>query len=142
MNTKKRQPVTRWAKGAPVLAPRDFDLNIEKVLDGWDVSHAIREIIANALDESVLTSTEIPEIVQRGSRRWVIRDFGRGLRYQHLTQKENPEKRRRARDIVGRFGVGLKDALAVLDRRSVRVEICRLTTRSIWFTSQRRGSPT
>lgn len=124
MNLKKRQPATKRVKGASVLAPRDFDLNIEKVLDGWDVSHAIREIIANALDESVLTSTKLPEIVQRGPRHWIIRDFGRGLRYQHLTQKENPEKRRRARDIVGRFGVGLKDALAVLDRRSVGVEIC------------------
>jgi hypothetical protein len=124
MNTKKRQSVTKGAKKVVIQSARDFDLNIEKVLDGWDVSHAIREIIANALDESVLTSTEIPEIVQRGSRRWVIRDFGRGLRYQHLTQKENPEKRRRARDIVGRFGVGLKDALAVLDRRSIRVDIC------------------
>ena len=28
-----------------------FDLNIEKVLDHWGVEHAIREIIANALDE-------------------------------------------------------------------------------------------
>jgi len=123
MVAKKRQIARVRTKRTPVLSLRDFDLNIEKVLDGWDVSHAVREIIANALDESVLTSTEIPEIFQRGSRHWVIRDFGRGLRYQHLTQKENPEKRRRARDIVGRFGVGLKDALAVLDRRSVRVEI-------------------
>jgi hypothetical protein len=123
MNTEQRGSVSKDAKEVAVLATGDFDLNIEKVLDGWEVSDAIREIIANALDESVLTSTEIPEIVQRGSNCWVIRDFGRGLRYQHLTQKENEEKTRRARDIVGRFGVGLKDALAVLDRRSVRVKI-------------------
>jgi hypothetical protein len=123
MNIKTRRPVTKRAKKVVAVTARHFDLNIEKVLDGWEVSHAIREIIANALDESVLTSTKIPEIVQRGSDRWVIRDLGRGLRYQHLTQNENTEKRRREREMIGRFGVGLKDALAVLDRRSVRVQI-------------------
>jgi hypothetical protein len=123
MSTQNQRSVLKRAKGVGVPPPRDFDLNIEKVLDGWEVSHAIREIIANALDESVLTSTEIPEIVQRGSDRWVIRDFGRGLRYQHFTQRQNEEKNQRPRGIVGRFGVGLKDALGVLDDRSVRVQI-------------------
>ena len=41
---------------------RKFDLNIEKILDNWDVYHAIREIIANALDEQVLTRTPDVEI--------------------------------------------------------------------------------
>lgn len=27
---------------------REFDLNIEKILENWEVYHAIREIIANA----------------------------------------------------------------------------------------------
>lgn len=35
-----------------------FDLNIEKVLEHWGVEHAIREIIANALDEMTLTGTK------------------------------------------------------------------------------------
>jgi hypothetical protein len=34
--------------------PRNFDLNIEKILEGWKAKHAIREVIANALDEQVL----------------------------------------------------------------------------------------
>lgn len=34
-----------------------FDLNIEEVLDHWDVEHGIREIIANALDEQLLTAS-------------------------------------------------------------------------------------
>ena len=34
---------------------REFDLNIEKILENWEVYHAIREIIANALDEQILT---------------------------------------------------------------------------------------
>ena len=37
--------------------PRLFDLNIEEVLDHWEVEHAIREVIANALDEQVLSGT-------------------------------------------------------------------------------------
>ena len=31
--------------------PSLFDLNVEKILDHWDVPEAIREVIANALDE-------------------------------------------------------------------------------------------
>lgn len=35
-----------------------YNLYIEKVLDNWDVEHAVREIIANALDEQKLTNTQ------------------------------------------------------------------------------------
>jgi hypothetical protein len=28
---------------------REFDLNIERVLENWAVAHALREVIANAL---------------------------------------------------------------------------------------------
>jgi hypothetical protein len=33
---------------------RNFDLNIEKVLEGWETCHAIRELVSNALDEQML----------------------------------------------------------------------------------------
>jgi len=102
---------------------RDFDLNIEKVLEGWSISHAIREIIANALDERALTNTASVEIARLRRGTWRIRDYGRGLRHGHLTQNESPEKMQREREVIGRFGVGLKDALAVLDRRDVRVSL-------------------
>ncbi len=102
--------------------PALFDLNVEKILDHWDVPEALREIIANALDEQALSGTAEPEIVKRKDG-WHIRDFGRGLRYQHLTQNENPEKRRRAELVVGKFGVGLKDALATFHRRGIGVTI-------------------
>ena len=36
---------------------REFDLNIERVLENWTVAHALREVIANALDEQALTET-------------------------------------------------------------------------------------
>jgi len=54
---------------------------------------------------------------------WHIRDFGRGLRYEYLTQNENPEKLKNAGKVIGKFGVGLKDALATLRRRKVAVLI-------------------
>lgn len=101
----------------------DFDLNIERVLEGWEVSHAIRELVANALDEQALTASAPVEIASSARGIWTVRDFGRGLRHVHLTQNESNEKRDREREVIGRFGVGLKDALAVLDRRKVDVVI-------------------
>jgi hypothetical protein len=86
------------------------------------VPEAIREVIANALDEQALTGTAEPQIVKRRDG-WHITDFGRGLRYQHLTQNENPEKRRKADLVVGKFGVGLKDALATFHRRGIEVTV-------------------
>lgn len=119
----------RAAEGRPkrdsdVPGPsRNFDLNVEKVLEGWKISHAIRELIANALDEQALSGSAPIEITTVGGERWRIRDFGRGLRHAHFTQHESAEKRRREPEVMGRFGVGLKDALAVLDRRGVAVEL-------------------
>jgi hypothetical protein len=101
---------------------KKFDLNIEKVLENWEVSDALREIIANAIDEQVLTRTrEIQILSDKGG--WHIRDFGRGLRYQHLTQNENEEKLKNPHLVIGKFGVGLKDALATLFRNKVKVSI-------------------
>jgi hypothetical protein len=86
------------------------------------VPEAIREVIANALDEAALTGTAEPQIVKQRDG-WHITDAGRGLRYQHLTQNESPEKRRNADLVVGKFGVGLKDALATFHRRGIEVTI-------------------
>ena len=106
-----------------------FDLNIEKILEAWDVCHAIREVIANAIDEEMLSCTKPIEIREEAGR-WIIRDFGRGLQYEHLTEKENVEKLSH-HNVIGRFGIGLKDALATFDRRGIAVEIesrhCRIT---------------
>jgi hypothetical protein len=103
--------------------PRNFDLNIEKILEGWEVKHAIREVIANALDEQVLSHTQDITISTDRSGNWHIRDFGRGIHYENLTQNENPEKLKNAGKVIGKFGVGLKDALATLNRRSILVHI-------------------
>ena len=52
---------------------------------------------------------------------WHVRDFGRGLKYEHLTQNENAEKLKNPTKVIGKFGVGLKDALATFSRRHVDV---------------------
>lgn len=100
---------------------REFDLNIEKILESWEVYHAIREIIANALDEQILTKTKDINIYKQDGL-WHIVDYGRGLNYHHLTQNENEEKLNSDK-LIGRFGVGLKDALATLYRHNIKVKI-------------------
>lgn len=102
---------------------RKFDLNIERVLENWTVAHALREVIANALDEQALTATAEPEVRRDRQGTWHVRDWGRGLRYEHLTQNEDKEKLAHPEKVVGKFGVGLKDALATFDRHRVRVTI-------------------
>lgn len=101
---------------------RKFDLNIEEVLENWEVYHALREIIANALDEKILTKTKDIEITKKGNI-IKIRDFGRGLRYEHLTQNESQEKLNSAESVIGKFGVGLKDAFATLNRHGIGVKV-------------------
>ena len=105
------------------MTTRMFDLNIERVLEHWTLAHAIREIIANALDEQALTGTREPAIYRDDQEQWHIRDWGRGLKYLHLTQNENKEKLRNPRKVIGKFGVGLKDALATFHRHDVDVAL-------------------
>ncbi len=101
---------------------KKFDLNIEKILENWETKHAIREIIANALDEQKLSQSREIEITKEPNGNWHIRDFGRGLRYEHFTQKENDEKLS-AEGIIGKFGIGLKDALATIERKGAKATI-------------------
>lgn len=107
---------------ANTMYARKFDLNVEEILEDWEVHHAIREVIANATDEQILTDTEDVRIFRDSRSMWHIRDFGRGIRYEHLTQKEDEEKLRNPH-VIGKFGIGLKDALATFDRKGVGVTI-------------------
>lgn len=103
------------------MGSNSFDLNIEQILENWEVRHGIREVIANALDEQTLTGTA-PVVIKKRGTTWVIRDYGRGIRYTHLTQNENQEKLD-SPNVIGRFGIGLKDALATFERHNVRAKI-------------------
>jgi len=104
--------------------PKKFDLNMEEeLLEAWDASDGIRELIANSLDEAALSGTNEPEIFEDDEGRWHIRDYGRGLTHQDLTQGEDEEKLNNPDKVIGKFGVGLKDALAVLYRQGVDVTV-------------------
>jgi len=99
-----------------------FDLNIDKILVNWEIAHAVRELIANAIDESLLTDSKLPEIKKVADNSWTIRDYGRGIKYENLIQSENPEKIDNSK-VIGKFGIGLKDALATFERNGVEVLI-------------------
>ncbi len=91
-----------------------FDLNIKDILSDWNVWDALRELIANAIDESVITKTKFPIIDwNKESKILTIEDFGRGLNSNDFIQNENNEKKQ-TKGIIGKFGIGLKDAIAVL----------------------------
>jgi hypothetical protein len=109
------------APGLGLSGVRAFDLNIEIVLENWEVEHALREIIANALDEQVISNTAEIEITKDEQDDWHIRDYGRGLQIEHFTLNENKEKLDALSGVIGKFGVGLKDALATFHRRGVEV---------------------
>lgn len=125
--------------GVPKMERREFDLNMERVLEHWTLAHAVREVIANALDEQALTNTRMPEIERVGHNRWRVRDFGRGLRYDHLTQKENAEKLSHPDRVIGKFGGGLKDALATFHRRAVVVTVRSRHSDISIATAQKHG---
>jgi hypothetical protein len=105
------------------MTTREFDLNIEEVLENWEVEHAIREVISNALDEQVISKTAEIQIEKDQQGNWHIRDFGRGLQIEHFTLNENKEKLNLISGVIGKFGVGLKDALATFHRRGIGIFI-------------------
>lgn len=98
-----------------------FDLNVGRALEHWQTAQALREIIANALDEQTLSQTP-PIRIFKEAERWRVRDFGRGLEARHFIFQENEEKATNAQSI-GKFGFGLKDAIAVLHRKGVNVKV-------------------
>ncbi len=110
------------AAPADVTGEQFFDLNVQKVLDHWTVASAVRELLANALDEHLLGYCRPPQVFRGADGNWHIRDHGRGVRHEHFAQNESAEKLR-SDVVIGRFGVGLKDALAVLDGNGVPVVV-------------------
>ena len=98
-----------------------FDLNIKKILKEWKVADALREIIANAIDEKIITKTKAPKIYKENNQ-WIIEDYGRGLKISDFLQDENQEKLN-DKNVIGKFGIGLKDSIAVLFRNEVNFSI-------------------
>jgi hypothetical protein len=74
------------------------------------------------LDEQILSKTNDIQIYFDNYQVLYICDYGRGLNYTHLTQNENEEKLQH-NNLIGKFGVGLKDALATFDRNNKKIKI-------------------
>ncbi len=49
------------------MSERYFDLNIEKILDGWEPRHAIRELIANALKREANLADDVESDISPGA---------------------------------------------------------------------------
>ena len=95
------------------MNPVYFYLNIGAINDTWTVPHAIREFIANSIDETTLSGvTQNPEFTINGNT-ITIRDYGRGIQPKHFVLDQQDEKLK-SNQVIGKFGVGVKDAISVL----------------------------
>ncbi len=104
----------------------EFDLNIKRILTTWEVPHACRELVANALDEHVLCKLDQGAVViDLKKDRLLIKDQGRGITKFHFVQDESEEKVKHFKNsqIIGHFGIGMKDSVAVLVRKKITLEI-------------------
>lgn len=96
-----------------------FDLNIgQNYLSDWEVLFALREIIANALDAK---SDKHIEMENTKDGAFMIRDFGEGLKPENFVFQESDKRKSKGK--IGKFGMGLKDAIGVLWSREIKVKI-------------------
>lgn len=100
-----------------------IDLNIgNKYLDNWEISHALRELIANALDEHTIKKIQKPIIISHNKNKCEIIDFGSGITKSSFIQQTNSTKYSNDK-CIGQFGLGLKDALGILCKEDIGVII-------------------
>ncbi|MGL4769242.1 MAG: hypothetical protein ACRCW6_03380 [Mycoplasmoidaceae bacterium] len=99
-----------------------LDLNIKNILENWEIWHAIREIIVNAIDEHKIRNISDFPIINFHNGIIEIIDKGNGIKKEHFIQNENKEKTER-NDLIGKFGIGLKDAIATFNRKNVKLRI-------------------
>ena len=100
-----------------------FDLNVQKILQDWKISDALRELMANAFDEAQLSQTSEPKMIYKPTSKEVqIIDFGRGIKLTDFVQNESFEKNS-INFTIGKFGIGLKDAISVLFRYGKEIQI-------------------
>lgn len=97
----------------------NIDLNIgQAYLSEWTIDMAIRELIANALDEAEHGIIDI-EKVSEGV--WKITNKGSEIKPANFLIKEGEKNKEKGK--IGKFGIGLKDAIGVLMARGIGVEI-------------------
>lgn len=103
---------------------KPFDLNIASINSNWTIAHAIREIIANAIDETITSNcSKDMEITYDNTKKMAtIQDYGRGIKPINFVLAQNPEKLT-SHKTIGKFGVGLKDAISVLINKGLTIGI-------------------
>lgn len=111
-----------------------IDLNMgEKYLSEWNEILAIREIIANAIDETKDRKIDIFKV----ENKWIIRNKGDEIKPDNFIIEEGEKRDKQGK--IGKFGIGLKDALSVLTNREIIVEIH--TSRYKFIPKYRLKSP-
>ncbi|MBU3134391.1 ATP-binding protein [Clostridium gasigenes] len=99
---------------------KGISLNIgEKYLTNWEIYHALRELIANALDV-VGNDPKKVKIYRDSKNRLCIKDEGNGIKPENFKLEESKSDNANR---IGKFGVGLKDAIGVLKSRGKEIEI-------------------
>lgn len=97
----------------------NIDLNIgQAYLSEWTVDMAIRELIANAIDESENGIIDIEKISEGV---WKITNKGSEIKPANFLIKEGEKNKEKGK--IGKFGIGLKDAIGVLMSRGILVRI-------------------
>lgn len=64
---------------------RLFDLNIEMKFEAWESTHAVRELIVNAINKHKLSATVDIAVFKADDGSWIVSDCGRGLHFEHFT---------------------------------------------------------
>jgi hypothetical protein len=105
-----------------------IDLNIgTNYLEHLNVVDSLKEIFANAIDEHIMKNIDI-ENIKFGYKKvgnknqFFIIDFGDGIMPENFIQKINDNKIKN-NNIIGQFGIGLKDAIAYLTNNNVKIVI-------------------
>jgi len=104
--------------------PKYIDLNIgTTVLTHLTIDDALKEIISNALDEHIMSEIKKDIKIQKNDDdKWCIRDFGRGVSTTNFKFNKNNEKED-DENLIGFFGYGLKDAIAILNTNNIKFKI-------------------
>ena len=101
-----------------------LDLNINEINNNWTINDAIRELVANAIDEHLLAHipNDIKIIYNDGTKTLFISDEGRGIKSTHFIENINKEKLNNPK-VFGKLGINLKNAIAVLVNNHINVTI-------------------
>ncbi|MDZ5010644.1 ATP-binding protein, partial [Clostridium perfringens] len=81
---------------------------------------AVKELIANAIDETETGDKDI--LIEEISKdTWSITNYGNEIIPDNFLMNEGKKSIKKGK--IGKFGIGLKDAIAVLTTRNINIEI-------------------